>query len=134
MIKSSTITPKEDIECDDWNSRTQTMKTQSSPESGYFNPRVFVVFLLWVCAAWLAAISFATPASAWSAKYAGWPGGVTWASENNPVIGMGYNSPGSASLAIYRAPTIGVSPSWHLLAVCQRHIVRILLGVDDGAC
>ena len=87
------------------------MKTPTSSESGYFYLRISAASLLCICGVWLAAMSFVPSASAWSATAAGSPGGVTWASPDNPVIGMGYNSPGSASFAIYRAPTIGMSPA-----------------------
>jgi hypothetical protein len=88
------------------------MKTQSSPESGYFNPRVFVVFVLWVCGAWLAAISFAPPAQAWSVKQGGSPGAVVWELDfSQPIIAMGYNYPGSADFTIHRHPHIGMSPN-----------------------
>src|SRR3954468_22740643 len=96
------------------------MKTQSSSESGYFNPRV--TFLLLVCGVWLAAISFAPSALALGIRYGGSPGYVTWASGDAPVIGMGYNSPGSADFTISnpRRPTIGMPSAgtyWQCAAV-----------------
>jgi hypothetical protein len=99
------------------------MKTPTSSESGYFYPRISVASLLCICAAWLAAISFAPSALAWNITYGGSPGYVTWGNAAvAPVIGMGFNSPGSADFTIpfYRRPTIGMSSAgtyWQRAAV-----------------
>jgi hypothetical protein len=97
------------------------MKTQSSPESGYFNPRVFVAFLLWVCGAWLAAISFATPASAWNQKYWGTPGTVTFNNlQEAPRIAMGQESDTHNNFYLVGNPTVTTSTAgtyWQYVAV-----------------
>jgi hypothetical protein len=85
------------------------MKTQSSPESGYFNPRICLTLLLWVCGAWLAAISFAPSALAWGTKSWGTPGWVGWSDSPDPIIGMGYDYATQNDFALYRHPTIAMS-------------------------
>ena len=86
------------------------MKTPTSSESGYFNPRVFVAFFLWACGGWLAAISLATPASAWRVSSDwGTPGSVYWNNGTGPITNMGDGSSTENNFQLSQSTTVTAS-------------------------